>query len=326
MLQMIYGFCVSRALCVAAELGIPDLLNGGAMSSEELARATETHAPSLFRLLRALESVGVFAKDDQERFALTPLGTVLRSDVPGSLRSFAIEVLGRNHYSAWGTLLHSIKTGEIAFNHVYGVGRWQYNAEHPEEAESFDQAMASATSAVAAAILDAYDFYSCGTIVDVGGGDGSLLAAILKAYPQLRGVVADLPHAVAGAQRRLQTEGLMERCDVVPCDFFAAVPKGDTYLLKWIIHDWDDQRSKMILKNCCAAMANGERVLVMEAVFRPGAATVFTKFLDLAMLVMTGGRERSEAEYRALLASANLRLTRVIPTKSELSVIEAVRA
>lgn len=326
MLDMIKGFWVSRALYVAAKLGIPDLLRDEPKSSDDLAQATGTHAPSLYRVLRALDSVGVFAEDDQGRFALTPLGATLRTDVPGSLRYFAIEELGENHYPAWERVLHSVETGAIAFNHVYGASKWQYMAEHSDEARIFDAAMSSFSSVVAAAVVAAYDFSSSATVVDVGGGDGTLLAAILKANPSLRGAVADLPHVAEGAQRRLDADGLADRCEVAAGSFFESVPVGDTYVLKFIIHDWDDQQSAAILRNCRSAMAANGRVLLVEAVIQPGTATSFSKYVDLNMLVMTGGRERTEAEYRALLDSAGLRLTRIIPTSTEMSILEAVQA
>lgn len=326
MLHMIQGFWVSRALYVAAKLGIPDLLKDEPKSSADLAQATGTHAPSLYRVLRALDSVGVFAEDDRGRFALTPLGGTLRTDVPGSLRYFAIEELGENHYPAWENVLHSVETREIAFNHVYGVSKWQYMAEHPDEAKIFDAAMSSFSSVVAAAVVAAYDFSPSATVVDIGGGDGTLLVAILKGNPQLRGVLADLPHVAEGAQRRFKTEGLADRCEVAAGSFFESAPAGDIYVLKWIIHDWDDRRSVAILKNCRSAMATNGRVLLVEAVIQPGTATSFSKYVDLNMLVMTGGRERTEAEYRALLDSAGFRLTRIIPTHTEMRVIEAVQA
>lgn len=326
LLQMIQGFFVSRAICVAAELGIPDLLKWGPMNSEELAQAAGAHATSLYRVLRALASVGVLTEDDRQRFALTPLGSTLRSDIPGSLRSLAIEVLGGSHCAAWEKLLYSVKTGAIPFNHVYGVSRWQYNAEHPHEAKAFDEAMASFNSVIAGAVVASYDFSTCRAVVDVGGGNGSLLAAILKAHPHLRGVLADLPHVRDGAQHRLRAEGVSERCEFVAADFFKSVPKGDTYMLKWIIHDWDDHIAEVILKNCCAAMENGGRVLIIESVVQPGTATSFSKFMDLAVLVMTGGRERKEREYRALLGRVGLRLTHIIPTNTEMSLIEAQRS
>jgi hypothetical protein len=323
MLQMIQGFWVSRALCTAAELGIADLLKNGPMKSEELAQGIGAHPPSLYRVLRALASVGVFAEDDRQRFALTPLGETLRSNVPGSLRLLAVELLGRNHYAAWEQLLYSVKTGAIAFDHVFGKSKWQYNAEHPKEATAFDEAMASFNSIIASAVLNSYAFSSCGTVVDVGGGNGSFLARILKTNPTLRGVLADLAHVVDGAQTRLRLEGIADRCEVVEADFFKSVPKGDTYLLKWIIHDWDDQNAETILKNCRAAMKPGGRVLLVESIVEPRNGSSFAKFMDLAMLVMTGGRERTEPEYQALLLRAGLKITNVISTGTELSLIEA---
>ena len=326
MLQMIQGFWVSRALYVAAKLGIPDLLKDESKSSADLAQATGTHAPSLYRVLRALDSVGVFAEDDRGRFALTPLGATLRTDVPGSLRYFAVEELGENHYPAWEKVLHSVETGAIAFNHVYGASKWQYMAEHPDEAKIFDAAMSSFSSVVASAVVAAYDFSSSATVVDIGGGDGTLLTAMLKANPQLRGVLADLPHVAEGAQRRIKAQSLADRCEIAMGSFFESAPAGDTYVLKWIIHDWDDEQSVTILKNCRSAMATNGRILLVEAVIQSGRATSFSKYMDLNMLVMTGGRERTEAEYRALLDSAGLRLMRIIPTHTEMSVIEAAQA
>jgi len=325
MLQMIQSFWVSRALHVAAELGVPDLLKDGPRNSEELANATGTHAPSLYRVLRALGSVGVFAEDDEERFTLTPLGNTLCTDAPGSLRHFAIEVLGQNHYNAWDRVMYSVKTGATAFNHVYGVSKWQFHAEHTEEARIFDEAMASFNTVVAGAVVGSYDFSSSEKLVDVGGGDGSFLAAILEANPRLRGVLLDQRHVTDSAQRRFKRLGMAERCEVVAGDFFSSVPNGDTYILKWIVHDWDDPFSAAILKNCCFAMSDGGRVLIVESVLQPGGTTSFGKFMDLNMLVMTGGRERTEAEYRALLGCAGLKLTSIMPTPTEISVIEAVR-
>jgi O-methyltransferase/methyltransferase family protein len=326
MLRMMQGFWISRAIYVAAKLGIADLLKDGPKTSEELAEAAAAHAASLYRVLRALASIGVFVEDAERRFALTALGATLRSDVPGSLRYFAIEEMGENHYPAWGHLLHSVKTGEIAFNHVYGASKWEYMTQHPEEAKIFDDAMGSFNSVVSAAIVAAYDFSATRTVVDVGGGDGSLLSAILKANGHLRGALADRPHVAERALMRLQNEGLAGRCDIAPGDFFAHVPPGDTYVLKWIIHDWDDERSAAILGNCRRAMTGDGKVLIVEAVLQAGPATSFSKFMDLNMLVMTGGRERTEAEYRALLEAAGLKFSRIIPTQTDMSIIEAVRA
>ena len=326
MLTMIQGFWLSRAVYVAAKLGIPDLLKDGSKTSEELSQATGTHARSLYRLLRALASVDVLAEDDQGRFALTPVGATLRTDVPGSLRFFVMEELGGNHYAAWEKLLYSVQTGEIAFNHLYGMSKWQYNAQNPEEGRIFDDAMANFSSVVNKEIVAAYDFASSAVVVDVGGGDGSLSAAILNTHPRLRGVLIDLPHVVDGAQRRLHAEGLAGRCEVVAGDFLESLPSGDTYVLKWIVHDWDDAQSTAILRNCRSAMVKGGRVLVIDAIIPPGNGPSFSKFMDLNMLVMTGGRERNEAEYRALFDKAGLQLAKIYPTHTEMRVIEAVLA
>jgi spermidine synthase len=254
---------------------------------------------------------------------LTPFGATLRTDVPGSLRFFAIEELGENHYPAWEKILYSLKSGAIAFDHVHSASKWQYMAQHLDEAAIFNAAMASFSSVVAAAIVEAYDFSASKTIVDLGGGDGILLSAVLKANGSAHGVLADLPHVADKARLRLTAEGLDGRSQVVPTDFFEQVPAGDTYLLKWIIHDWDDARSTAILSHCRNAMAPHGKVLLIEAVLHPGPASAFSKFMDLNMLVMTGGRERTEPEYRVLLQSAGLTLTRVIPTHTEMSIIEA---
>ena len=324
MLQIVQGYWASRAVYAAAKLGIPDLLKDGPKTCEDLARTTSTHAQSLYRVLRALDSIGVVREDREQSFALTPLGATLQTDAPGSLRFFAIEELGENHYPAWEKILHSVKSGATAFDHVYGASKWEYMMERPEEAGIFNAAMGSFSSVVAAAILEAYDFSASQTIVDIGGGDGSLLAAVLKANGSARGVLADLPHVAEKATLRFENEGLAGRCQVVPTDFFEQVPAGDTYLLKWIIHDWDNDRSSAILRNCRRALAPNGKVLLIEAVLEPGHATAFSKFMDLNMLVMTGGRERTAPEYRALLQSAGLTLTRVVPTHTVMSIIEAI--
>lgn len=326
MLKIIEGFWASRSVYAAAKLGLPDLLKDGANTTEELAAATGTHAPSLYRLLRALVSIGVFAEDEPRRFSLTPLGATLRTDVPGSLRFIVIEELGENHYPAWEKLLYSLHSGAIAFNHVYGKSKWEYMAEHADEARIFDQAMASYGGVTAAAVIETYDFSASKRVVDVGGGKGSLLAAILKANPGVRGALFDVPHVVEAARRYLESDGVVSRCELVSGDFFRSVPTADVYVLRWIIHDWDDERSVAILNNCRNAMSAGGKVLLVESVLQPGRATTFAKFLDLNMLVMTGGRERTEAEYANLFSAAGLKLTRIIPTHTEMSVIEAVGA
>lgn len=326
MLQMISGFWISRAIYIAAKLGIPDHLRDGHKTADELAAATGTHAPSLYRVMRALASCGVFTEDEKGGFALTPLSETLRTDAPGSLRAFATVELGEEHYPAWGDLLHSVKTGEIAFDHFFGVPIWEYFAQHPENAKTFADAMTGMTLAINEAVLSSYDFSSISKIVDVGGGHGSLIASILKANPQLQGVLFDAPPVIEGARRRIEAEGIGERCEVVAGDFFESVPEGgDAYILKWIIHDWDGERATRILRNCHRAMVEQGRLLLVETVVPEGSEPHFSKFMDLNMLVMTGGCERTEDEYRKLLDASGFRLTRIVPTASLMSVVEGER-
>ncbi len=326
MLRIIEGFWLSRALAIAVKLDIADLLKDGPKSIEELADATGTHAPSLFRVLRALAGAGVFNEYESGRFAATNLAATLQTGVPGSLRGFVLEELDEEHYSAWSDMMHSVMTGETAFDHHFNMDLWTYRARHPEDAKTFDEAMANMTEAAVGPILGAYDFSSFGTVVDVGGGDGSLLAAVLKTHAGMKGVLFDVPRVIHKAEHRIGAAGLTDRCHIVAGDFFKSItPGGDAYILKAVIHDWDDERAAAILRNCRRAMAENGRLLLIEAVIPPGNGPFFHKFMDLNMMVMTGGRERTEAEYRALLSAAGFKLTRIVPTQFELSVIEAMR-
>lgn len=326
MLRMISGFWISRAIYIAAKLGIADHLRDGHKTAEELAAATGTHASSLYRVLRALASVGVFVEDETKGFTLTPLAETLRTDAPGSLRAFATVELGEEHYPAWGELLHSVKTGEIAFDRAFDMPVWNFFEQNPENAKTFNDAMTGMTLAVNDAVLSSYDFSSISKIVDVGGGHGSLIASILKANPQMKGVLFDAPSVIEGARSRIEAEGITDHCELAAGDFFQSVPGGgDAYILKWIIHDWDDERSITILRNCHRAMTENGKLLLVEAVVPRGSEPHFSKFIDLNMLVMTGGRERTENEYRMLLEATGFKLTRIIATESPMSVIEGER-
>jgi len=277
-------------------------------------------------VLRALASVGVFGEDERMGFTLTPLAETLRTDAPGSLRAFATVELGEEHYPAWGELLHSVKTGEIAFDRAFGMPVWKFFEQNPENAKTFNDAMTGMTLAVNDAVLSSYDFSSITKIVDVGGGHGSLIASILKANPQMKGVLFDAPSVAEGAQSRFEAEGIADRCEVVSGDFFQSVPGGgDVYILKWIIHDWNDERSITILRNCHRAMTENGKLLLVEAVVPRGSEPHFSKFIDLNMLVITGGRERTEDEYRMLLEASGFKLTSTIPTESPMSVLEGER-
>jgi hypothetical protein len=295
-----------------------------------LACATETHPRALYRLLRALASIGILAEDDNGRFALMPLAQSLRTKAPGSLRDFAVFLGSEGHWRPWGNLLYSVRTGGSAFEQIFGMQLFDYFAGQPEAARVFDAAMTNRGNIENQAIATAFDFPSyelrAGTVVDVGGGRGSLIATLLQRNTNSRGILFDLPHVMPRSIAFISEAGLKDRCEVQSGDFFDRVPtEGDIYLLKKIIHDWDDESARAILANCLAAMAGRGRLLLLEAIILPGNAPALSKLMDLTMLVQTpGGRERTETEYRTLLAAAGFRLTRIIPTESPLSIIEAI--
>ena len=331
MLQLIAGFRISRIVYAAAKLGLADLLHRRPADSATLASLTGTDPPSLHRLMRALASIGVFDEDEEGRFSLTTLGKTLRSDVPESLRAWAIFSLGDEHFRAWGELLHSVRTGEVAFDHLFGTDVWTYRAAHTEHAAIFDQAMAQLVKAYDASLVASYPFAAFDKLVDVGGGDGTLLIAILRANPSMRGVLFDLPHVAERARQRIDEARLSERCEVVSGDAFAAVPSGgDAYLLSRVIHDWDDQHALALLEACREAMTGQGRVLVVERPMPERATasptTQASSLSDLTMLVMNGGRERTEVQYRELLDRAGLMLDRIVPLVMGASVLEARRA
>lgn len=324
MLQMMSGFWVSRGIYVAAKLGLADYMRDGAKTAAELAAATDTHADSLYRVLRMLSMVGIFEQKG-EQFSLTPLSETLLSDAPVSLRRGAIAEMGEIHYEAWGNIMHSVKTGEIAFDNHFGMNVWQYFETDKEKAENFNKWMANSSEAVSQAIVETYDFSESQKIVDVGGGLGGMISAILKTNPHLTGVLFDAPSVVEKAREFLTNAGVSERCETVSGDFFESVPTGgDTYSMRWIIHDWDDELSTKILKNIREVIPANGKLLLFEAVVPPEGVPHFSKFMDLIMLTMTGGRERTESEYETLLAKAGFKLTRVIPTNSFMSIVEAI--
>jgi ubiquinone/menaquinone biosynthesis C-methylase UbiE len=326
MLQLISGFWVSRCIYVVAKLGIPDLLKDGPKSADELAAAAGAHAPSLFRVLRALAAVDVLTQISDRRFGNTPLSETLRSDVPGSIRAFAMTELGEEHYPAWGELMHSVRTGAIAFDKAFGEPVWEFFAKHEENAKIFNDAMSGMTAQAEQALHAAYNFKGINTIIDVGGGHGGLITSILKRNPNMRGILFDSPQVIEGAKSKIAESGVADRCEVAGGDFFQSVPHGaDAIIMKWIIHDWNDAQSIAIMKNCHRALPENGKLILVEAVVPPGDEMHFAKFIDLNMLVMTGGRERTEEEFRQLYEAAGFRLTRVVPTESPFSVIEGMR-
>lgn len=320
--KMLTGAWISQAIYSAAKYGIADLLGGGAQTAAQLAKATGTKPDTLFRVLRALASVGVFAEDDEARFSLTPMAELLRSDVPGSQRSLAI-MMGEEHFVVWMDLAETLRTGGNAFEKRYGMPIFDYLGEHPEQANIFDGAMTGIHGVETQAVIDAYDFSEIGVLADVGGGNGSNLIAILKEYPAMRGMLCDLPHVVERARPHFETAGLADRCQLVGGSFFESVPKGaDAYFMRHIIHDWDDEKAAIILKHCRSAIPRGGRLLLVESVIPPGNDPFFGKFLDVTMLLIPGGKERTEVEYKQLFAEAGFDLARTVPTRTEMSVIE----
>lgn len=326
MLQLTMGALVSQAVSVIARLGVADVLAAGPQPVEQIAQRVGAHRSALYRVLRALGDVGVVAELENRQFALTPLSELLRSDVPGSMRGWATMVGMPFHRYPWTDLYETVLTGESAFDRVHGTKVFDYLAEHPEDAAIFDAAMTSISTNESVSIAKAYDFSRFNTIVDVGGGRGGLLAAILSANPHLQGVLFDVPTVVAGIDDELAAAEVVGRCEVVSGDFFDSVPDGaDAYLLSAIIHDWDDDQAVQILRTCRAAMTDRACMLLAEIVLPEGPAPSIGKLADLEMLVMTaGGRQRTEAELRALLGRAGLRLTRTIPSTSMVSLVEAV--
>ena len=326
--QMAIGHYVSRALHLAAKLGLADLLADGPRHSVDLAGATSTHAPSLNRVLRLLASVGVFDEHEDGRFALTSAGQFLRAGVPGSMRALVMLFAGTRIQESWGELEYCVRTGQPAFRRNAPDGdAFTAMAQDPEQVAVFDEAMAATAPMTAAAVAAAYDFSRFATVVDVGGGNGAILAGILSATLGPNGIVFDQPATADKAREKIRAAGLASRCQAVGGNFFTAVPEGaDAYILKHVIHDWDDEKAIAILRNCQRAMGRDGTLLILEGVYPPhidrsldsrGAA-----MNDVNMLVCTGGRQRSEAEFRALYEAAGFTLTRIVPTPARLSVIE----
>jgi hypothetical protein len=324
MMQLLTGKWISASISVVAELGIADLLARGDKTADELAAATSAHASSLYRVLRALASVGVFAETAEGRFQLTPLGECLRGGVPTSMKEFARFVAMPGAARSWDELMHCVMTGESGLRKAFGAQNpFDYFKDHPEEAQIFDGAMTDNSRQSAPAIAGAFDFGKFREVVDVAGGRGLLLATILERHPSVSGVLFDLPEVIKGAEGTLASFGLGGRCRTVGGDFFQAVPKGaDAYILKHIIHDWDDEKAVAILRNVREAMDPAGRLLVVEVVIAPGNEPSVGKLLDLEMMVIPGGRERTADEYRDLFAAAGFRLAQIHETHAPASIIE----
>lgn len=328
MRNLAIGYWVSRLIYVAAKLRLADLLKGGSRTIEELASAADVQPRALYRLLRALASVGIFAETKGRRFKLTPLATTLQTGIPHSMHAWALMVNEPWMWDSWKELLSGVKTGEMPFLKAHGMPIFQYLEHHPENLEVFGESMSSLSQAENPAIAAAYKFPKGRTVVDVGGGHGSLLAAFLKANPSLNGVLFDQSAVIARAEndKHVTAKGVAQRCRLESGNFFEAVPKGgDAYLMKYILHDWNDDECVKILANCRAAMNEKGKVLVVDNVLSSGNEPSWGKLLDMQMLII-GGRERTKEEFADLFSAARLKLTRIVPTKCALSIVEGVRA
>ncbi|WP_327355116.1 methyltransferase [Streptomyces sp. NBC_01304] len=322
--EIVTNAWISRAVYAGTALGLPAHLADGPRTTAELAELTSSDPRALGRLLRALTGVGLFRTDERGRHVLTDVGQALRSDVPGSLASLVQMELGEAHHDTWGQILHSVQTGEAAFAKAVGCDIWAFFEGDPVMNAHLGQAMSGLTAMVADTVIEAYDFGPYEKIVDVGGGEGAFLSAVLAAHPRARGVVFDLPHVVPAGAPHIADAGLSERCELVGGSFFEKVPEGgDLYTMKWVLHDWDDASCVRILQSCRQVMSDDARLLIVDTVVPEGDEFSPSKIIDLNMMVLSGGQERTAEEFRALLAEAGFRLTRIVPTRSPSSVIEA---
>lgn len=327
--QLSFAMRVSRALYAGVELRIADILASGAQTSAEIAAKTGTHAPTLRRLLRALVAYGVFEEQAPDIFRLNAAGELLRKDAPGSQRAGVLFTAGAARWELWSDFLESVRTGQAVVERAFGKNIFEQLRDDTEESALFNQAMTSYSAALSAPVVAAYDFSSFGRIVDVGGGNGRFLTDILAANSRVHGIVFDLPNVVTMATALVNASAAVERCEIIAGDFFESIPSGaDAYLLKQVIHDWDDARCVAILTNCHKAMSPAAKLLIVERVMPEKAEAgraADSYLLDLEMLVNTpGGRERTEAEFSDILIEAGFRLTRIVPTSAQVSVIEAL--
>jgi hypothetical protein len=327
MIHMATAYWASSLVYVAADLQLADHLAEAPRTAAEIAQSTGSDAPSLYRVMRTLASMGLFAEDSDQRFSLTPLGETLRVGTPGSVRSSVLTLAGELFAKPFSELSYSIKTGKPAFDKIFGMPEFAWLAKHPVEASMFSETMVGFHGAEPKAVAKAYDFSQAQTVIDVGGATGNLLAAILSHHREPRGVLFDLPHVVRDAPTLIKARGLSERIAIEAGSFFESVPVADgAYLLSHIIHDWGEDQCLTILRNCRRAMKPDSRLLIIEMVLPTGNTPHPGKMLDIVMLAVPGGQERTEPGYRELLEKAGFRLTRVVPTESAVSIVEALPA
>ena len=320
MMQWITSKWISKPIHVAAELGIADLLRDKPMSVEKLAQRTKTHAPTLYRLLRALSAVGIFAEIDDQVFDLSPLAQCLCSE---AMRPLVMMFLSDWHDKAWSNLAYSVRTGKPAFDHAFGKGAFEWMEENPEARSILDRGQGLKAIGFAEAVIEAYDFSDISSICDVGGGQGTFLIQLLANYPHIMGIVADLQGAVVSAEKAIVKANLHDRCKAIPYDFLKdAPPVCDAYFLVNILHDWEEEICCRILKNISQAMNADSRLLIVEYLLEPGPGFSVAKLLDIEVLVMGGGRERTVDEYKALLDSVGIAVSKVVPTNRGPALLE----
>lgn len=325
-MQLAMGAMVTQAIGVAAKLGVADVLANGEKHIDDIASSVNAHSQSLYRILRSLASLGVFTETQPHIFANTPVSSVLRSNIPGSMRNSMIFMAEPWHYNVWGNMLHSARTGGTAWKATYGEEVFDWFANNPEASEIFNACMSELSSGAAPAVVAAYDFSGIDTLADIAGGHGFLLSQILRATPNVKGILFDMDHVIAGSGEMLQSQGVADRVTTASGDFFKEVPAADAYIMKHIIHDWDDERSIKIMQSIHRAMIGEGKLLVVEMVIPEGNDPHPGKMLDLEMLTSPGGVERTADEYERLFKHAGFRLNRIVPTMSPFSVIEAVKA
>jgi O-methyltransferase domain/Dimerisation domain len=325
MFRNITAYWVTQLMGTAARLGVADQLEKGPMQVDELAANVGANPSALYRALRACTAVGVFTEQAGHVFANNELSQTLRSNVPGSMRDFAIAQSAPGHWRPWELLTHAVKTGKPTTVEALGSEVWDWYASHAEESAAFSGAMDNLAAQVAAEVTKVIDFSTVGCVVDVGGAKGTLVSAVLRAFPKTKGVLLDLAHVVEPVRKSLAAIGLAERCEAVAGDFFKSVPQGDVMLLKQVLHDWNDEQCTTLLRNCAAALPKGGRVLVVEMVISEDGRPSPAHLMDINMLVMLHGKERTTTEYGKLFQDAGLRLERVHPTHSPFSIVEAIK-
>ena len=325
--QLITATWISQAIYVTASLGIADLLKDGARSVEDLAQASGAKPIPLYRFLRALASVGVFTEVTPYHFGLTEMAYYLRSDVPNSLRYISMMLSDQWHWNAWGDVMHVVKTGQPAMQHLYQIDNtFEFLSKNAESGDIFNTAMVGWAETVHTACVDAYDFSGIQTIVDIAGGYGTLIAAILNANPSMQGILFDQPHVVAKANDLLESRGVSDRCKTLGGNFFESVPSGgDTYIMSHIVHDWGDHECIQFLRNIRQVIPAHGKLLIVDQVVPSGNTPHFSKLMDICMMIMyVAGKERTEEEFRNLFEAAGFRLVRILPTSSPMSILECV--